>query len=160
MKRDMAYTRQEYIHRVPQSMISRFTLGDSTAEYEFVVSLIASKDARISSNALEAIRITTNKTLAEMLGEKSYLLKIIPYPHLVVREHKFMSFAGADRLSQGMGHAFGRPTKRVAVVRKGKKIISVFVNREGVDAAKKAIKKSSKRLPVKNKISIEELGDV
>ena len=54
MKRDIAYTRQKYIHRVPQSMISRFTLGDSTAEYEFVVSLIASKDARISSNALEA----------------------------------------------------------------------------------------------------------
>jgi len=155
----MAYTRQEYIRRMPQSMISRFTLGDVAAEYEFAVSLIASKDVQISSNALEAIRITTNKTLAGMLGEKSYLLKIVPYPHLVVREHKFMSFAGADRLSQGMGHAFGRPTKRATVVRKGQKIISVFVKKDGVDAAKKAIKKSSKKLPVKNKINIEGLGD-
>jgi len=160
MKRDMAYTRREYIHRVPQSRISRFTLGDPTAEYEFAVSLIASKDAQISSNALETIRITTNKALAGMLGEKSYLLKIVPYPHLIIREHKFMSFAGADRLSQGMGHAFGRPTKRAAVVKKGKKIISVFVMKEGVDAAKKAIKKSSKKLPVKYKINIEGLGDV
>ena len=155
----MAYTRREYIHRVPQSRISRFTLGDPTAEYEFAVSLIASKDARISSNALETIRITTNKALAGILGEKSYLLKIIPYPHLIIREHKFMSFAGADRLSQGMGHAFGRPTKLSAAVKRGQKIVSIFVKKNGIDAAKKAIKRSSKKLPIKYKIDIEQVGE-
>lgn len=155
MGKNMAYTRREYIHRVPQSRISRFTLGDSTAEYEFVVSLIASKDAQISSNALEAIRITTNKALTRLLGEGVYLLKIIPYPHQIVREHKFMSFAGADRLSQGMGHAFGRPTKVSAAVKRGQKIVSIFVKKNGIDAAKKAIKRSSKKLPVKYKIGIE-----
>ncbi|KON30114.1 hypothetical protein AC480_01860 [miscellaneous Crenarchaeota group archaeon SMTZ1-55] len=159
MGKDVAYTRRQYIHRVPQSRISRFTLGDSTAEYEFAVSLIASKDAQISSNALEAVRITTNKALTRMLGEGVYLLKVIPYPHQIVREHKFMSFAGADRLSQGMGHAFGRPTSVSAVVKRGQKIVSIYVNKNGVDAAKQALKRSSKKLPVKYKIDIEPVGE-
>jgi large subunit ribosomal protein L10e len=70
-----------------------------------------------------------------------------------------MSFAGADRLSQGMGHAFGRPTKRAANVKKGQKILTVFVKKNGIDAAKMAIKRSSKRLPVKYKIEVEETED-
>lgn len=156
MGKHMVYTRREYIHRMPQSMITKFTLGNSKFEYEFAVSLIASKKAKITSNALEAIRITTNKALVGALGEEQYLLKILTYPHLVIREHKFMSFAGADRLSQGMGHAFGRPVKKAANVKKGQKIITVFVKKNGIEAAKMAIKRSSKRLPVKYKIEIEE----
>ena len=156
MGKSMVYTRREYIHRLPQPMINKFTLGKSAFEYEFAVSLIASKKVQITSNALEAIRITTNKALVGTVGEEEYLLKIITYPHLVIREHKFMSFAGADRLSQGMGHAFGRPTKRAANIKKGQKIITVFVKKNGIDAAKMALKRSSKRLPVKYKIKIEE----
>lgn len=159
MGKNMVYTRREYIHRMPQSMINRFTLGNATAEYEFAVSLVASKKVQISSNALEAIRITTNKALAGMIGEEAYKLKILTYPHLVIREHKFMSFAGADRLSQGMGHAFGRPTKRAANVKRGQKILTVFVEKNGIDAAKKAIKRSSKRLPVKYRIEVEQFED-
>jgi ribosomal protein L16/L10AE len=76
MGKNMVYTRREYIHRMPQPMISKFTLGDSTVKYEFAVSLIASKKVQISSNALEAIRITTNKALASTIGEEAYILKI------------------------------------------------------------------------------------
>ena len=43
MGKHMVYTRREYIHRMPQSMITKFTLGNSKFEYEFAVSLIASK---------------------------------------------------------------------------------------------------------------------
>jgi len=159
MGKSMAYTRREYIHRMPQSMISRFTLGDTAVEYEFAVSLVASKDVQISSNALEAIRITTNKALTGLIGEQAYILKILTYPHLIVREHKFMSFAGADRLSQGMGHAFGRPTKRAANIKRGQKIVTVFVNKAGIDAAKQAIKRASKRLPLKYNIEVEQVED-
>ncbi len=158
-KKGMAYTRLEYIHRVPLSRITRFTLGDNTQEYDYQVSLIASHNTMISSNALEAIRITTNKNLTRLLGPDTYKLKIIRYPHEIVREHKFMSFAGADRLSQGMGHAFGRPTKRAAKVSTGQKIITISVNKDGIDAAKTALKRSSKKLPVKNKITIEQIRD-
>jgi large subunit ribosomal protein L10e len=156
-KKGMSYTRLEYIHRVPLSRITRFTHGNDAAEYDYKVSLIASHNTMISSNALEAIRITTNKNLTRLLGENTYGLKIISYPHEIIREHKFMSFAGADRLSQGMGHAFGRPTKRAAKVSTGQKIITVSVNKDGIDAAKTALKRSSKKLPVKYKISIEQI---
>jgi large subunit ribosomal protein L10e len=153
----MSYTRRKYIHSVPQSKINRFTLGNTTAQYEYIVSLISSNSVRINSNALESARVTTNKALTNMLGERAYRLKVVTYPHEVVREHKFMSFAGADRLSQGMGHAFGRPTSRAARIGKGRNIISVFVNKNGIDAAKKALKKSSKKLPIKYSVVVKQI---
>ena len=159
IQKGMAYTRLEYIHRVPQSRINRFTLGEDSAAHNHQVSLIASTNAMISSNALESVRITTNKNLTRLLGQGFYKLQILPYPHEIIREHKFMGFAGADRLSQGMGRAFGRPTKRAAKVRTGQKVITVFVNEEGVDAAKIALKRSSKKLPIKYKIYIERIGE-
>jgi len=155
---NMAYTRHEYIHSVPQSKISRYTTGESANEYEYAVSLIASNNVEISSNALEAARVTTNKALTNVLSEGSFQLKVVTYPHEIVREHKFMGFAGADRLSQGMSRSFGRPTGRAAKVKAGQRILTVFVNKAGVDVAKEALERSSKKLPVKHDIVVEQLG--
>ena len=154
----MAYTRREYVHSVPQSKVTRYTLGGSTGKYEFAVSLVASNDAEISSNALEAARVTTNKAMTSVLNEGSFELKVVAYPHEIVREHKMMAFAGADRLSQGMSRAFGRPTGRAARVRTGQRILTVLVNKNGVDVARKAFERSSKKLPVKHNVVVEQLG--
>jgi large subunit ribosomal protein L10e len=151
---DMAYTRTEYIHRVPQSRISRFTLGDTTSDYEYAVSLLASRDVAIRSRALEAARVTANRVLTKQLGDRSFLLKVMPYPHEVVREHKFMGFAGADRLSQGMKLAFGRPVGRAARVSAGQAVLTVFVDEEDVQAAKAALERASKKLPITYNLAV------
>lgn len=151
---DMAYTRTEYIHRVQQSRISRFTLGDTTDDYEYVVSLVAPVDVQIRSKALEAARVTANRILTKRLGDRSFLLKVILYPHEVVREHKFMGFAGADRLSQGMKLAFGRPTGRAARVTAGQAVLTVYVDEEDVEAAKAALKRASKKLPITYNLAV------
>lgn len=156
---DMAYTRREYIHGAPQSKISRFTLGDTTKEYEYAVSLVASSNVKIGARALEAARVTANRVLTRMLGAGSFLLRVVTYPHEVVREHRFMGFAGADRLSQGMRRAFGRPTGRAARIKTGQKILTVFADKDGIDAAKKALERSSKKLPVKYNIDVKQAGD-
>jgi large subunit ribosomal protein L10e len=119
------------------------------------VSLIASSNVEISSKALEAARVTANRVLTKMLGERSFLLKVVPYPHEVVRQHKFMGFAGADRLSQGMKLAFGRPTGRAARVNAGQEVLTVSVDEQNVKAAKKALKRASKKLPIKYNIDVE-----
>lgn len=152
----MSYTRNEYIHRIPHPRISRFTIGDPTDDYAYSLSLIASNDVEITSKALEAARVTTNRALTRRLGERSFLLKVVPYPHEVVREHKFMSFAGADRLSQGMKLAFGRPTGRAARVKAGQEVITISVDDEDVPAAKQALARAAKKLPVKYNITITQ----
>lgn len=152
---DMAYTRPEYIHGAPQPKISKFRVGDSTREYDCEVSLVASVDVEIKSEALEAARVTANRVMTRLLGEGSYLLKVVPYPHEVVREHKFMGFAGADRLSQGMSLSFGRPTGRAARVNANQEILTVYVDEEDVKAAKNAMKRASKKLPLKYNIDVQ-----
>ncbi|MFH0896969.1 MAG: 50S ribosomal protein L16 [Candidatus Bathyarchaeota archaeon] len=150
----MAYTRKKYIRSMPQSMIKRFTLGDTKAEFSDATFLKAAYPSQVGSGALEAARVTANKVL-EASG-KPFLLKILPFPHEVVREHKFMGFAGADRLSRGMTKSFGRPASRRAKLTAGQVILAISVNSDMVATAKAALKRASKKLPIPCNIVVEE----
>jgi large subunit ribosomal protein L10e len=129
-------------------------MGDKSTSYEYTVALISSYRVDIASNALESARITANKALSNT--GKPYLFRICAYPHQIIREHRFMAFAGADRLSQGMRRAFGKPTGRAARVTANQKILTVDVNKDNIDVAKKALKRASKKLSIPYKIIIEE----
>jgi large subunit ribosomal protein L10e len=94
-----------------------------------------------------------------MLGERAFLLKVIPYPHEVVRSHKMMGFAGADRVSQGMKLSFGKATARAARISKDQAILSVFVEFDDVKVAKKALERASKKLPIKYNFTIEDVEE-
>lgn len=152
----MAYTRNKYIPGAPPSKIRKFIMGDVSAEFEFKVSMKALETGKISHNALEATRVAANKVLMENLGAKGYRLQIRVFPHLITRSHKFMAFAGADRLSEGMRRAYGKPTGRKANVAKGQTIIVVDVNENGVQLAKKALRLCNNKLPIKCQIVIEK----
>lgn len=151
----MSYTRQKYIHSIPQSKIRLFTLGDKKGEYTHVVRLKTMHPVEIGSEALEAARVTANKILAN--SGKPYLFKILVFPHEIVREHKFMAFAGADRLSQGMGRAFGRSKRRTARVNKNQSVLAVYTKSDAIDVAKTALKRASKKLPIPYNLVIEEI---
>ena len=151
----MAYTRVEYVHRRPQLKIRRFSMGDSTNEYSHVVSLLSAFPTKIGGGSIESARITANKVLESNSG-LSYFLKIAVYPHEIIREHKLMGFAGADRLSQGMSRSFGKATKRAAKVNANQPIFLVFTNKDGIDTAKTALRRASKKLPISCKIIVKE----
>jgi large subunit ribosomal protein L10e len=131
-------------------------MGDTDNDYDATVTLIASRAVDIRSRALEAARVTANRNLLRLLGDRAYFLQIVPYPHEVIREHKFMGFAGADRLSQGMKLAFGRPTGRAARVTQDQAVLQVSVNQTDIPAAKTALARASKKLPMKYRITITE----
>lgn len=149
----MSYTRQKYIHGIPQSKIRVFTLGDKKTDYSHVVLLKPIGPTEIGSGALEAARVTANKVL-ENAG-KPYLLKMLIYPHEIVREHRFMGFAGADRLSQGMSRSFGRTKSRTAKVDAGQVVLAVYVKSDAIDLASTALKRASKKLPLTYGVSVE-----
>jgi len=69
---------KKYIRSMPQSMIKRFTLGDTKAEFSHVALLKAAYSSALGSGSLEAARVTANKVL-EISG-KPFLLKISPFP--------------------------------------------------------------------------------
>ena len=150
----MAYTRREYVHSNPPNKVTRFTIGES-GDYDVTVALVSNGAVEVTASALEAARVTANKVLTVATGGHGYFLRIVPYPHEIVREHKFMGFAGADRLSQGMKNAFGRPTGRSARISRNQQVIAIDVNKDKVDVAKEALKRASKKIPVSGKIVVE-----
>jgi large subunit ribosomal protein L10e len=130
-------------------------MGDPSKEYKHVVSLVSVFPAKIGGSAIESARITANKVL-EANSAVSYFLKIAIYPHTIVRQHKLMGFAGADRLSQGMSRSFGKATKRAARVSANQPIFKVFINKDGIELAKTALRRATKKLPMSCKITLME----
>lgn len=143
-----AYTREEYVKGVPQSRITSFEMGEMNREYELEFYLMPERDCQITHNALEAARIACNRFLNKKIGGSSYFMKIRIYPHQILRENKIAMGAGADRISQGMSHAFGLPVGRAARVKKNQKIISIYVASSHADFAKQALKRAARKFPI------------
>ena len=153
----MSYSRRKYIRGIPQSKITKFTMGNTSASYAYRASLLSLEDKPVNHRSLEATRVAVNKVLTDKLGENGYSMRILPYPHEITREHKFMGFAGADRLSEGMRAAFGKPTDRAARVTKNQPVVVVEVNENGVDVAKNALNQGLSKLPMSGRIIVERL---
>jgi large subunit ribosomal protein L10e len=153
--RGQPYTRGKYIHGSPALRISKFTMGDTKSSYDYKVSLVAQAPIQIRHNALEAARIAANKVLFDQLGETGYVVRLRPYPHVILRENRMIATAGADRLQEGMRRAFGKPTGRAARVRAGQPILDLYVNEAHVDLAKQALKVSSSKLAAVCRVVVE-----
>lgn len=153
-----AYTRREYSKTPPPSKITKFTMGDPKTEFPIKARLIALENAQIRHNALEAARIASNRLLSTKLGN-SYFLRIMPYPHAILRENKMIFGAHADRLQDGMRHAFGKVIGTAARVKRNQSVIVVGVNNESVEVAKEALKRGRAKLPMPCRIVIEKAGD-
>ena len=151
------YARKEYVKGFPNPKITRFTMGDPSKEYSYRVSLVALKSAQIRHMALEAGRVATNRFLQRRLG-KNYVFRILPYPHVILRENKMIFGAHADRLQDGMRLAFGKPVGTAARVKSEQPIMVVEVNADGIDVAKEALKRGRAKMPVPCRIVIEKIA--
>lgn len=143
-----AYTRGKYIHGSPPSKISKFVMGDTKSQFEVRFSLIAQAPIQIRHNALEAARVAANKVLFDSLGETGYKTHLKVYPHIILRENRMIATAGADRLQEGMRRSFGKPSGRAARIKTGQSILDIYVNSNGMEVAKKALRVGSTKLSV------------
>ena len=150
-----AYTRKKFVRGFPQPKITKFTMGDTKAEFEYEARLVSLQSAQIRHNALEAARIATNRQLMEKLVN-NYQLQVCPYPHTILRENKMIFGAHADRLQQGMRRSFGTPIGTAARVRPEQTIISVHVNADAVELARQSLKRGAAKLPMPCRIVVEK----
>ena len=153
-----AYTRKEYMRGQPASKITKFTMGDTKASFTYQARLVAGEAAQIRHNALEAARVASNRVLMTKLGN-AYVLRIVPFPHAILRENKMIFGAHADRLQDGMRKAFGKPVGTAARVKPGQPIIEVGVNQNAIEVAKEALKLGQDKLPIPCRIIIEKTPD-
>jgi large subunit ribosomal protein L10e len=152
----MAYTSKVFAPGAPNPKVARFTTGKSRQDYDFTIRLVSKGRVQIRHNALEAARVAASKKVA-LLGEENFLLKVVVYPHVILRENKMIATAGADRLQEGMRKAFGKPIGLAARVEIGAVILELSVKKENLEKAKAAMWAASTKLPVKTGVEIAEL---
>ncbi|MGB9703213.1 MAG: 50S ribosomal protein L16 [Candidatus Micrarchaeia archaeon] len=150
--------KKNYIKAMPHIAIHIFDMGSKKSDYEIKLELVSKEDIRIRSNALEAARQAANKYLEKSIPG-NYYLKILTYPHHVIREHKMLTMAGADRLSQGMTLAFGRPTYTAAVLRKGQTLMLLETYSKYKEIAKESLERARKKLSGNYKIKVEQIAN-
>jgi len=123
--------RREYARGGAQSKIQRYWGGNKAKkweDWELVVGLKVNKQIQISSNALEAIRITINTPLQKTIGRTNFRFRVRSKPFQKYRENRMLAFAGADRVQSGMRNSFGRSTGVCARVKAGAIILDVGCN--------------------------------
>src|SRR6185312_9040177 len=93
---------------------------------------------QIRHMAIESARLSANKAIETVTGETGYYSTLRVYPHILLRENKMISTAGADRLSEGMRGAFGKAVSLAARIEIGQVIMEANVKKDNVDVARKA----------------------
>ena len=152
----MAYTRRKFMGGIPGSKIAKFTMGNTGKKFPMRVELINLMDGQIRNNSLESARIAANRQLELQLGHDLYAMKVVPFPHIVLREHKRVNVAQADRFQEGMKRPYGKPTGTAARVKRGEPLIVIEVEQEGVEVAREALKRAMDKFPVPSKIFVRE----
>lgn len=152
----MAYTRKDFAPGAPNPKVARFTTGKARPDYDYLLQLVSEGRVQVRHNALEAARVATNKKLTP-IGEENYYLKVVTFPHVILRENKMIATAGADRLQEGMRKAFGKPIGLAARVNIGSTILELSISEENLEKAKTALMAASSKLPMKTKIIVKKL---
>ncbi|AXV37330.1 MAG: 50S ribosomal protein L16 [Methanobacteriaceae archaeon] len=151
-----AYTRKEYIRKIPGSRIVQYDMGNLSAEFPLSLSLAVKEPAHIKHNALEAARIASNRYMQRKAGRMGYHLKLRVYPHHIVRENPMATGAGADRVQDGMRKAFGKPVSSVAIVKPNQKVLTIHSNKKNFKDIKEALRRAAMKLPVPCRIVIDK----
>jgi large subunit ribosomal protein L10e len=142
--------RREYARGGSQSKIVRYWGGNKDIpweEWELVIGLIVDNNVQISSNALEAIRVTINGALQKYLGRNNFRLRMRSKPFQKYRENRMLAFAGADRVQSGMRNSFGRSTGVCARIRAGSVVCEVGTNLKNLTLVRDRLRVASMKIP-------------
>ena len=152
----MPLTSKVYCPGAPNLKIARFSTGQASPDYDYILKLVSTEKVQIRHNALEAARVAANKKLTP-IGETAYFLRVVVYPHVILRENRMIATAGADRLQEGMRKAWGKPMGLAARVMPGSVILELRIKKENLAKAKEAMKSASAKLPMPTEMVTELL---
>ena len=133
-------------------------MGNTTRDFDYKLELqnLSNKEKKISHNALEAARVAANRVLEEELEPGNFMLKLVPYPHEVIRKNKRLNVPQADRFQEGMRLAYGTPIATAARVERGDLIMLAEVDEANIEVAKEALERADNKLPVSCRIRVKE----
>ena len=149
--------RKSYIKSTPHNKVVSYILGNKSRDFPYEVTLISQDSMNLRHNAIESGRRAANSYLEKTIGKENFKMRIRTYPHHILRENPLATGAGADRFQEGMSRAFGKPISLAARVKKGKPLVSIFVEEKNIDKAKEALRKINSKYPMKTTVTITKI---
>ncbi|MCA9486931.1 50S ribosomal protein L16 [Candidatus Woesearchaeota archaeon] len=152
------FRKKAFVKSRPGKKIIKYDMGDIRGGMDQfpVVGRLVSKDlAQIRANALEASRVVCLKRLEAKFGRVGFYFKIKIAPHQAIRENALAAGAGADRLSTGMKHSFGKIIGTAAHVEEGSDIFAIYLPAGQENVARRILNDAGKKLPVRVKVVCE-----
>lgn len=153
------YTRKEYMGGIPNCRITQFDTGNVKQHYRFHFDLRAREAVQVQDKSLEAARVSLVRVM-DKVASNNFHIKVRKYPHAILREHKMATGAGADRISDGMRLAFGKPVGHAVRAQIGDTLITLSCRSENVNDAKEAVRKASTKLPTPIDVVVIEQADL
>ena len=153
------YSKKNFVTAKPVCKVVRFDMGMQRTDYKVHLTLVSVTPQvyQIRDNALESARLSANKLLEKTLGKSGYFFRTKVYPHHILRENPLAAGAGADRMSTGMAHSFGKPIGVAAQIKPGQVVFEIFTNKENIETAKLALKRASYKIPMHYHILTSEI---
>lgn len=151
------YPKSRFCRGVPDPKIRIYDVGKKRAdvdEFPAVVHLVSDEKQQVSSEALEAARVSANKYMTKYCGRENFHMRIRIHPFHVLRINKMLSCAGADRLQTGMRGAFGKPVGLVARVRIGQILMSIRTREDKTEQAAAALTRCKYKFPGRQRVFI------
>jgi large subunit ribosomal protein L10e len=153
--RKSKYRKLNYVRASPHNLVVKYEMGTPTRKFPVRMRLVVDADVQLRHNAIESARKSANKLLETKLG-KNFFFQLRLFPHHVLRENPLATGAGADRMSTGMTHSFGKPIGIAARCPKGKTVANLYVEEKDVATGQLALKRMQYKFPVHCLIMIEK----
>merc|ERR1711973_593047 len=125
-------------------------------DFPLSIHLVSDELEQLSSEAMEAARISCNKYLVKNCGKDQFHIRVRVHPFHVLRINKMLSCAGADRLQTGMSGAFGKAHGTVARVKIGQILLSVRSHDKHKEAVIESLRRSKFKFPGRQKIYVSK----
>jgi len=160
--RTSRYRAKSFIRMNKNTRIVRWHMGNQKGDFEYRICVVSKGNLQVRDLAIESFRMAANRILEKGLTKEGYYFHIKLYPHHILRENALAAGAGADRLSTGMSHAFGKTVGLASRIRAGQELVEIWVNKNGYNLAKKAANVIRTKLPgsysvVTEKVNKEDL---
>mmetsp|Transcript_31738 Transcript_31738/g.101131 ORF Transcript_31738/g.101131 Transcript_31738/m.101131 type:complete len:214 (-) Transcript_31738:61-702(-) len=152
-----AWPKSRFVRGVPDPKIRIYDTGKKRIpceEFPAVAHMVCDENQQITSESMEAARISTNKYMITNAGRDFFHIRMRPHPFHVLRINKTLSCAGADRLSTGMRGAFGKAYGTAARVHIGQVLISLRTKEEKIHIAAEALRRAKFKFAGRQKVHV------
>jgi len=138
--------RKSFVKAMPHNSLNVFLMGNQKGKFDTKIDLVADSAVQIRDNSLESARQAANKYL-EKNAINNYFLRVLVYPHNVIRENKMIAGAGADRMQKGMRQAYGRAMDIAARLSTDQCLFTLLINKKDLALANEAFRRAMRKLP-------------